>query len=291
MFHNFWTRKMLGEGESVDDFIEVTEAQKAAFEKAASEWVRPPQAFIDEWNEACIVPYSTGTTSEKVGQWNEATGYFELNGILNITYKEAIDIKLCMPRAVVYTTDGNNYRIAQYPTVRADRCRTLIPILWELLSQMSIQKLWVWAGNAEVLRWPQGSAPTGTANVSGLFSSGHPYPNLHTILGTISVKISDGSVFKNLKALETIKIYARDGLKFNNSPNLSFDSVKYMVDNPMADVTESAPATITVHADVFAKLTGDTSNAAASALSEEDAAKWQQLLTDAAAKYISFAAA
>ncbi len=47
-------------------------------------------------------------------------------------------------------------------------------------------------------------------------------------------------------------------------------------------------ATITVHPNVYAKLTGDTTNAAAAALTEEELAQWMQIVTDAAAKKITF---
>ena len=47
--------------------------------------------------------------------------------------------------------------------------------------------------------------------------------------------------------------------------------------------------TITVHQDVYAKLTGDTTNSAAAALTASELAAWKQVVTDAAAKKISFA--
>ena len=47
--------------------------------------------------------------------------------------------------------------------------------------------------------------------------------------------------------------------------------------------------TVTVHPDVYAKLTGDTTNAAASALSADELAQWQALIAQAAEKQITFA--
>ena len=47
--------------------------------------------------------------------------------------------------------------------------------------------------------------------------------------------------------------------------------------------------TVTVHPDVYAKLTGDTTNAAASALAEAELAQWQALVAQAAEKQITFA--
>ena len=61
-------------------------------------------------------------------------------------------------------------------------------------------------------------------------------------------------------------------LDFRYSPLLSFDSVRFMVDN----IVESASATITVHPDVYAKLTDETNT------------EWHKVLTDALDKQITF---
>ena len=47
--------------------------------------------------------------------------------------------------------------------------------------------------------------------------------------------------------------------------------------------------TVTVHPDVYAKLTGDTTNAAAAALTADELARWQEVLAEAAEKQITFA--
>lgn len=57
----------------------------------------------------------------------------------------------------------------------------------------------------------------------------------------------------------------------------------------VAKAANTTPITITVHPDVYAKLTGDTTNAAAAALSADELAQWQSLVSAAAAKNISFA--
>ncbi len=79
MFPEFWTRKILAPGETADDFREVPAAEREKLEAARAAWVRPPQAFIDQWVAAG-------------GTWSESTGYFGLNGITDITYTEAMRI-------------------------------------------------------------------------------------------------------------------------------------------------------------------------------------------------------
>lgn len=62
--------------------MEVTETEWTKIAQTDSAWVRPPQAFIDLWNKACGV----------WGRYNGDTGYFELNGLTDITYDQALDI-------------------------------------------------------------------------------------------------------------------------------------------------------------------------------------------------------
>ena len=74
-------------------------------------------------------------------------------------------------------------------------------------------------------------------------------------------------------------------ISFVHCSKLSLSSLTYIVDNRYG----TNAITVTVHRDVYAKLTGDTTNAAAAALTDEEAAAWQGLVTAAAAKNISFA--
>ena len=81
-FHTFHTLITLATAEEIADWMEVTAAERAKLEASDAAWVCPPQTFIDLWNEAC----------GKYGRYNEATGYFELNGFTDITYAEALRI-------------------------------------------------------------------------------------------------------------------------------------------------------------------------------------------------------
>ena len=61
--------------------------------------------------------------------------------------------------------------------------------------------------------------------------------------------------------------------------------MQYLVTN----AANTSPITVTVHPDVYAKLTGDTTNAAAAALTSDELAQWTALVTTANSKNISFA--
>lgn len=86
--------------------------------------------------------------------------------------------------------------------------------------------------------------------------------------------------------MEEIKLRGlKSNVSFHFADKLSLGSAQYMV----ANAANTTSITITVHPDVYAKLTGDTTNEAAAALTAEELAAWQQIVTDAVAKNISFA--
>lgn len=86
-------------------------------------------------------------------------------------------------------------------------------------------------------------------------------------------------------ALEFFTIKTSGNVNIENSPKVRLDSLQYLVTN----ATNTSAITVTVHPEVYAKLTGDTTNAAAAALTPEELAQWQAVTTAAADKDISFA--
>lgn len=97
---------------------------------------------------------------------------------------------------------------------------------------------------------------------------------LRSILGNIVYNTVATTVFKGCSALTSITIYElHKNISFSQSPLLSLDSMSFMVQN----ATNTEAITITVHPDVYAKLTDETNT------------EWHAVLTAAAAKNISFA--
>lgn len=113
--------------------------------------------------------------------------------------------------------------------------------------------------------------------------------NLETVIGVIRIAFANAvpaTTFFECFKLKTISLQnLSQNISFPDSPLLSLESLQYMVNN----ASNTSAITITVHADVYAKLTGNTTNSAAAALTEEELAQWQQVCADAAAKNISFA--
>lgn len=111
-------------------------------------------------------------------------------------------------------------------------------------------------------------------------------------IGLYSINPDSGTwaagVYAGCKSLETIEfsvVFAGIDIYLPDSPLISLETLQRIHQR----YGGSKPITAFVHPDVYAKLTGDTSNAAAAALSEEELAQWVQVLVDCAAKNVTFA--
>lgn len=98
------------------------------------------------------------------------------------------------------------------------------------------------------------------------------------------------TAFSQCAELESFQIKElRHNLNLKESPKLSLATMQYLVNNASTKITAESPVVVTVHADVFAKLTGDMTNEAAAALTDDEKTAWAAVLTAATSKYISFA--
>lgn len=115
-------------------------------------------------------------------------------------------------------------------------------------------------------------------------------PKLTKIIGRIILQYWNPSVssysYLTCPNLKEVSLYhlSKD-FNISSLKSISLSSMQYMVNNS----TATSSITVTVHPDVYAKLTGDTTNAAASALTADELAQWQALVTTANSKNISFA--
>lgn len=93
------------------------------------------------------------------------------------------------------------------------------------------------------------------------------------------------SAGRGFPKLEYFHITIKTSFDVRTSPLLTFSTMQYLVTN----AANTSPITVTVHPDVYAKLTGDTTNAAAAALTSDELAQWTALVTTANGKNITFA--
>jgi len=205
-------------------------------------------SFVDLWNNAC----------GDYGGYNSETGYFELNGLADITYGQAIEI---------YNAGRLSMDVSTSHYSSTD-IRTNLPPLFQWSGVALSYTFW----NCPKLE----VANCYRCNLNVFSFAG--CKNLHTILNEVENKSTNfTSCFSNCFNLKTVLIkILQNGNSFSlsDSPLLSLESLQYMIVNAM----NTSPITITVHPDVYAKLT-DSANT-----------EWNKVLTDATAKQITFIA-
>lgn len=111
-------------------------------------------------------------------------------------------------------------------------------------------------------------------DMSGIFGG---CSKLRFVKGTIDTFTNLEGGFRGCTALEEVEIKGAKDVSFSDSPRLSITSLEYLVKNAY----NTGPITVTVHADVYAKLTGG----------EGSEQRWQQVFNDAQAKQIAFVSA
>ena len=195
----------------------------------------------------------------------------KLNG-LTLSYDEAV-----MILSIYHTGGDHSEDLVHHPV------RTNLP----LYSQWGIN----------LTRFAQYNTSLEVANVDCVINGGYTTSvfygckNLREIRGPIRHQVGkiDGSAFLDCPKLESLDLrQLKSNLLLSNSPLLKLDSLDSIVTNA---ANGNTAITITVHADVYAKLTGDTTNEAAAALTADELSQWQALLTKAAGKHIAFASA
>lgn len=202
------------------------------------------KVFIDQWNEAC----------GKHGFYNESTGYFELNGLTDITYEQALNIYRHYSPYTYYLTNYNfattdirtNIPIKGYGTVKADN--------------IFLQNTKIEVAN---LSYDSHMEITNLTNTFGYCRK------LKSIMPTMNAKTN--CTFTQCYELENLQMafIADTKVDLQWSPKVTLESFRYLVNG-------SNNITVTVHTDVYAKLT-DTSNT-----------EWHKVLTDAEEKNITF---
>ncbi|MBD5367262.1 MAG: hypothetical protein HDR82_09765 [Bacteroides sp.] len=213
--------------------------------------------FIDLWNEAC------GT----YGRYNPTTGYFELNGLTDITYQQAI--------AIYVNTIGSKNTTNLAAGFDRMIIRTNLPFLTLTKAEKGVELSSAFRlSDVEVVNLNyQNNDRTPLKIIDSaqwIFQSA----NLHTVIGiiqfggTLPWYNGFGPKIQNIKIANL-----KSSITFQNCPLLSFESLQFVVDN----ATNTTTITITVHPDVYTKLT------------DENNPEWHQLMLDAADKNIQFA--
>lgn len=223
--------------------------------------------FIDMWNAVC----------DKWGRFNEETGYFELNGLTDITYEQAQNIyilgnRICIPEPYINSS--------------CLPIRTNLPPYDATRSHLNS---FIFNGcTAEVINLDNGFGIRMCNTYATVGNCGY----LERIIGKLDVSQA-GNLRNNspiLRCPRLREVYLRHlthGFYLGECQSINYESIKYMIDN--ANISDDNQ--VVLHPDVYAKLTGDTTNAAAAALTPEELAEWTALVPLAAEKQITFVTA
>lgn len=223
--------------------------------------------FIDMWNTAC------GTT----GRYNSETGFFELNGLTDITYEEAVQI---------YNVGMISSRYNGCAAYNQTTIRTNLPPKVD-------------AGVQSYERTFQGCSNMEIANAMMMYDGNNTFSGCTKLKKIIRYHgIRDNglkaNIFEGCLTLSEITGFHFSSITKDSTvdlryvPKLDRPTLSSLINSKNLDSWMQYENTIVVHADVYAKLTGDTTNEAAAALTPEELAQWQQVVMDAAEKNISF---
>lgn len=219
--------------------------------------------------------------------WNEETGYYELNGLTDITEEEMLKDWLrsygIYPQASykAYKLKRTNFPPTSYMQVYygVDFAFSLCGSIGEVFN------LWPLDRNGGV---PTSEDKLGFFYPKTLSNSFNSNPNLREILGFIDMSrctVRNGINFAHAcPQLREIRIMNLDNsIRFTvDSPLLSYESVKCLVDNAAA----TAPRIVTINPATYSYLAGTAQPTEEVGGTTEE---WQALMTTAASKQISFA--
>lgn len=203
-----------------------------------------PISFIDLWNTACLV---NGVT---YGTFNELTGYFELNGITDISYQEA-------QRIVLAAQERTPHDLRRWFFSSIER--TNLPLSWynpsanptDAINDTSAS-FFAYLSKCETICLPPGISPIQFGNSGALYYSSQYLKkilNPFIFAGSIS-----GIAFTGCYSLEEVRIHSlKADISFADCARLSKDSVLYMINNEAA----TAEINIYLNTAVFVQLVDD----------------------------------
>lgn len=216
--------------------------------------------------------------------YNSNTGLFDING-LSLTYDEAV---------AVYNYSRHNYSQVYSPL--PSKARTNFPYTLNAgydtnTEWLSLTSLCQRNNSIEVLALAEND--TSVLYPSEMLLMCYYATKLKRIIGAINVNRGrvrkiNRFIFWRADSLEQVLLQGViDDVFFTTNSKLNLKTFQYLMEN----AKNTTPITIHVHADVYAKLLNDTTNAAAAKLTEEELANWKLLMMDCAAKDIAFAEA
>lgn len=259
-------------------------------EKSDATWVQPPQWLIDRWNSEGEYWYKTlGVYYANLKPfYNKDTGYFEGHGLKDLTTNDVMNILNVSQRIL----EGNTTSDSLY--MGLSRVRTLMPLYkHDYGGGFSLKNMFNRCMELE------------TVVISDYYKLSQDKPlwititenafkecnKLRCVYGYLGLVLSQDTTshFNNIGSNEgpnQLRDIKLNGVKLNipllfkNSPFVSFETFKYLIDN----AKNTTPISITVHSNVYSALLGEADYPFNGGSREE----WEQLLLDAISKDITF---
>lgn len=207
--------------------------------------------------------------------YNQNTGFYELNGLTDITEEEMKVIyvqthvmdKLQSFRGIFVDTKFRTNLGFNRSTMQTNGRQ--FQFYNSFRDNRSLEVLRISYKDTDILR---------SVIVEHLGFAFYFCVKLRKIIGIIRLDKSSGvtSAFDQCLELQDVKLYGLlTNISFAYSPLISIESLQYLITN----AANTSPITVTVHADVYAKIQDETN------------AEWHALIETAAAKQITFATA
>lgn len=276
-FHVFVTRRPLGKDESADDWREVTDKEKQTLEASDAAWVEPERSFVEMW-EALTTRYGW---SEKEGislTYNPTTGYFGFKFLSPNTPEimreyEMQDITTAEAMLIYQSALNSPDTYGTYYKVP----RVALPSFNYYTgsgAQVTYASSTFVGFSGSVILAGQGVIKSSVVSLvkNLVLNTTAAGTNVKAILGVIRC---DTTVSLTNSKLEFVLITRLNGNLKLSSPVLRLECFEFLVENAI----NTTPITVTVHADVFDKLT------------DEENAEWHAVNVAASEKQITFASA
>lgn len=215
--------------------------------------------FIDLWNKACTT----------YGKYNYETGYFELNGLTDITYEEALQIYSKKLDGGVWSGMFTNSTL---------RTNLVVHFPYSPSSTISLNRCFQGCVN---LKYARIIAPTILGDMTF-----YNCKELETILGENDIAGTPvgSTCLQNCSKLKNFKFNRlRGNSYFKDCPLITIESFEYTVQKAL---TSSTPYNIYVHQDIYNALLGQDTEYPFNGGTREE---WLKLNEDALAKQITFA--
>lgn len=242
-FHQFWTKKILTSSENIEDFKEVTSAEKTTIENKDKEWKEPSEELIAQCKSA-----------DTDILYNAKTGYFEYNGLTDITTKQMRDI--LFSQWAIY-----NNRVQCPINIRTNVVPTRIYTRYAGIDDfVNLMTTFVGSG-LEVLKLSRATISVYVSSMTTAFTGCKKLKYIIGVLDLLYVSTSAGvfDAFGSCIALEDVQLKnLKCSISFSYSPLLSLDSIQYLVTN----AANTSPITVTLHPDAYARLTDEIITAA-----------------------------